>query len=73
GRTVSMQRSAGELITRATGAKQVIRLASTRASAAPAASSGHLSAFRPDQLEPRLAQHYGRPGISKAGNGSRSH
>ena len=35
-----MQRSAGELITRATGAKQASRPASVRASAAPCASSG---------------------------------
>ena len=35
GRTVSVQRSAGELITRATGAKQASRPASVRASAAP--------------------------------------
>ena len=43
GRTVSVQRSAGELITRATGAKQAIRPASVCASAAPRASSGRVA------------------------------
>jgi hypothetical protein len=48
-----VQRSAGELITRAVGAKQASRPASARASAAPRASSGRdsssagQSAFRP--------------------------
>jgi hypothetical protein len=48
-----VQRSAGELITRAVGAKQANRPASARASAAPRASSGRASsspgqsAFRP--------------------------
>ncbi|HTA10498.1 MAG TPA: hypothetical protein VK836_18395 [Streptosporangiaceae bacterium] len=40
GRTVAAQRSAGELITRAVGAKQASRRASRRASAAPLVSSG---------------------------------
>jgi hypothetical protein len=53
GRTVSVQRSAGELITRALGAKQASRTASAPASAAPRTSSGRdwssagQSAFRP--------------------------
>src|SRR5262249_6793834 len=54
GRTVSAQRSAGELITRATGAKQAIRLASTHASATPAASSGRRQSS-PDQSALRPA------------------
>ncbi len=43
-----MQRSAGELTTRAAGAKQAIRLASTRAAATPAASRGRRQSS-PDQ------------------------
>ena len=50
---MSVQRSAGELITRATGAKQVIRPARVRASTTPCSSSGRIvsspgqSALRP--------------------------
>jgi hypothetical protein len=55
GRTVSVQRSAGELITRATGAKQAIRRASSCASATPRASSGRV-ASGPGQSSLRPAE-----------------